>query len=323
MRCLNPLVAGQNLAGDITYNRIGAHKRLEFPCRKCIACRLNIGREKAIRCLHEARMHEENTFLTLTYSNENLKSDKLIIEDIQEFIQNLRDHTRQKNPNKSPHELRIPFMYTGEYGDENKRPHWHILLFNYWPSDSLQLRENKRGDILYTSKTIDEIWGKNDPLLKPNEHGEVTLDSAGYVGRYAAKKLIHGNDEDHDYHPIHNTSKKYVLGKSWIEKHWKRTFEIGNVTIPDGEGGYIPAKIPRYYVDWLKKQHPKEYEHYITNVLPKITEIAKKNARKEEINFFTQAWNRGLSGWKLITRQKVQETVLNSRFKKLQEKNSL
>lgn len=38
------------------------------PCGQCIACRLNKARQWSIRCMHEARYHSDNAFVTLTYT---------------------------------------------------------------------------------------------------------------------------------------------------------------------------------------------------------------------------------------------------------------
>ena len=72
------------------------------------------------------------------------------------------------------------------------------------------------------------------------EFGSVTLESAGYVARYAAKKLAHGKDDEHDYHPIHRTSCKRAIGRSWIEKYYQHTFDHGLVVLPNGQKSKIP-----------------------------------------------------------------------------------
>ena len=40
---------------------------LQVPCGQCMACRLERARQWAVRCVHEAQMHKDNCFLTLTY----------------------------------------------------------------------------------------------------------------------------------------------------------------------------------------------------------------------------------------------------------------
>lgn len=282
----------------------------KLPCRKCLPCRLNLAREKAVRAFHEAQMHDDNIFLTLTYSNEHLASQKLIYSDFQKFMKKLRKTTKEH----------ISYMVTGEYGDKTKRPHWHAILFNYMPKDMEPYYTSDRGDQVYKSKTIDKIWAKNDPETRPNEIGSVTLDSASYVARYASKKLSHGKDQDHDYHPIHQTSCKHAIGRSWIEKYYKFTFENGFCVLPNG----ALTKIPRYYEDWAKEHQPELYDYYMTNIKLKAIDKAEENERKEELEYFTNLYNRFYEGsLRPITKSKVQLTILNQKFKKLQERLKL
>jgi len=98
----------------------------------------------------------------------------------------------------------IGCFVTGEYGEKNKRPHWHAILFNYSPGDMEYHSSNERGDKLYTSKTIERLWGLNDSEKRPNLIGSVTFHSAGYCARYSAKKLVHGRDDEHSFQPISN-----------------------------------------------------------------------------------------------------------------------
>lgn len=277
--------------------------------RKCLPCRLNIAREKALRCIHEASTHEENIFLTLTYSDEHLLSPKLQYKDWQDFAKRLRYTTSNK----------ITYMVTGEYGDKNKRPHWHAIIFNYRPPDAKYYLSTDRGDKIHTSSLIDELWAKNDSRTTPSQIGEVTIDSAGYVARYAAKKLTHGLDGTHDYNPIHKTSSKRAIGRTWIEQNYKHAFENGYCVLQNGQ----ITKIPRYYVDWAKIHQPKYWEYYVTQVRPNIHQQTLAKARKEELEFLSNAMNYTGDAKYPLTRAKVKETILKSKFKRLQERLKL
>lgn len=311
MQCIRPLKAGFDRFGNIVYTSKLHHPELGpfyFDCRKCLPCRLNQAREKAIRCYHEAKMHEENIFLTLTYDDKHLESSRLIYSHFQTFMKDLRWHVGA-DPEK-----RISCMVTGEYGDKNKRPHWHALLFNYRPSDSAYKYTSDRGDTVWHSRRLSDIWGKG-----ACEFGSITLDSANYVARYAAKKLCHGYDGTHDFEPIHRTSSKNAIGRSWIEKHWENTIELGYCSLPNG----AKTSIPRYYVDWLKKHQPDGWRYYVTQTRPKGMAIAEAAARKEELEYFSQIMNRPRGFPMPLTRSKIEETILQSKFKTLQEKLKL
>lgn len=307
MQCINPLKAGFDKSGKLTFSSKYLDKNLEafsFECRKCLPCRLNIGREKGIRALHEAKTHDRNIFLTLTYSDEHLDSSRLNYSHFQDFIRALRDKQGHEPENK------ITYMVTGEYGEKTKRPHWHALLFNYRPADEKSFRTTDRGDSIYKSANLELLWP-----FGFHEYGEITLDSAGYVGRYAAKKLVHGKDQDHEFHPLHKTSSRRAIGRTWIEKHWEHTFRNGFIVL-NGQ----KMKIPRYYVDWLKKHKPDEWRRYVTEVRPKIHELVfEKQKHEEEIYLRTQAeFDENSIGARPEKRSHVKETILKQKFKRLQ-----
>ncbi|AZL82694.1 replication initiator protein, partial [Apis mellifera associated microvirus 24] len=298
-------------------NRIYSPKNLPpglvpdvFSCRKCLPCRLNNAKEKAIRCWHESKMHDDNIFLTLTYSDEHLESPRLIYSHWQEFIHKLRDKIRYN----SLGEQKISTMVTGEYGEQTKRPHWHALIFNYRPGDERPYRTTERGDKVYRSETIQTLWNKGYI-----EYGDVTIDSANYVARYAAKKLVHGIDQAHDYHPIHRTSSKHAIGKRWIEKYYKQTFEHGYVLLPN----FQKAKIPRYYCEWVEKHHPAIWERYVTQIRPRLQEQAEAAERAEEMIFLTNLINKSCGAPHPMKRSQVKETILKAKFKQLQERLKL
>lgn len=95
---------------------------VQIPCGRCIGCRLEHSRQWAIRCVHEASLHEENTFLTLTYNNEYVDPNfSLNKTDITNFLKRLRKNTGRK----------IRYFQCGEYGEQFHRPHHHVLLFGY------------------------------------------------------------------------------------------------------------------------------------------------------------------------------------------------
>lgn len=322
MRCIRPIKASFGLDGNISFSRQTSSLELggfEFGCRKCLPCRLSGAREKALRAHHEALTSKDSIFLTLTYNEASLASPRLQYLDFQLFMKSLRERiTRNITCPQLRKELRVGYMVTGEYGDKNKRPHWHALLFNFRPDDSLLERTTDRGDQIYGSRLIDSIWARGK-----TEFGEVSIDSASYVARYAAKKLIHGNDQDHDFHPVHRTSCVHALGKKWIEKNWAQTFGLGFCYLPNGQR----TGIPRYYCDWLKENKPDEWVRYVTQIRPKTIALAEEVARRELQEFEDELKHMkeqhkdhsiGLGKYPL-KRSTVKHTILKRKFEQLQE----
>ena len=315
MECIRPIKAGFVRSGDITYSIRKFSKELEpfaFPCRKCLACRLNIAREKAIRAVHESKIHNDNIFLTLTYDNDHLPKDgKLNYLDFQLFMKSLREKINRNIKNKE-NKIHVSYMVTGEYGDKTKRPHWHAIIFNYRPTDAKYKYSSDHGEDVFTSTEIRDLWNRGNI-----EFGSVTMDSAGYVARYAAKKLTHGQDQEHEYHPIHKTSSKHAIGKKWIEKYYKDVFSKGYIILPDGQ----KAGIPRYYVDWHKKHHLDDHLVFLETIKQQAVTRAKEQAQADELEFKKQC-DQATGGIALKTKQ-VKMTILKQKFKLLQERLKL
>lgn len=341
MRCLYPRTVGfQDDGRTIAWSFKKTSKEFptfQLPCGKCLECRLEYGRQAAVRCVHESMIHEKNCFITLTYSDENLKSPKLQYSDFQEFIKKLRDQrfrdllktnglTRKQWSQLSKEErsnlydpIAIGVFVTGEYGDLTKRPHWHALLFNYRPDDLVHIRNNDRGDRIYKSETLDKLWGHNNYELRPNEIGDVTFESAGYCARYAAKKLVHGNDQDHDYQPIHKRSSKHAIGKRWLEKYWKDIFGHGICWVHNSQGVPQKVPIPRYYEKWMLKNHPEEYLKYVSEIKCKAISNAEAKAEEERQKTLAINWNRSGDKGLEITAAQTKEIIIKDRFNRLQQ----
>jgi hypothetical protein len=76
------------------------------------------------------------------------------------------------------------YYYCGEYGDKLGRPHYHLLIFGHEFEDQELFKTNHGNDKLYTSPSLDKLWGKGYAVI-----GELTFQSAAYVARYIMKKI--------------------------------------------------------------------------------------------------------------------------------------
>lgn len=252
-------------------------------------------------------MHPRNCFITLTYSDENLKSPKLDYTDFQKFMKRLRK--TQNEP--------IGMFVTGEYGDQNKRPHWHAIIFNWQPSDATPKYKTKRGDQVWESETLSKIWG-----LGLAEFGSVTLDSAGYCARYAAKKIVHtpnnkiAEADHHEWQPISKKSSKHAIGKKWLEQFWPDVFLNGRMVIKkDG----TESSIPRYYEKWFRENHPDAWFTYVTTVKQKKCEEARTRVEREQKEWWASFRQR--APWKKnpLTRDQIRALIKQQKFNQLQD----
>jgi len=303
MRCTRPRTVGFLHDGKtLSWSFKNSSKEYPFfqlPCGKCISCRLEYSRQWAIRCMHEAQMHPQNCFITLTYSPEKLQSPKLQYRDFQLFMKSLRF--------KEPH-LEMGLFVTGEYGDQTKRPHWHAIIFNWSPSDPVKHYVTELGHQVWTSETLTKLWPHGH-----SEFGSVTFDSAGYVARYAAKKLVHGKDQDHEFVPISKKSSKHAIGKRYIEEYWQTIFNNGYIVFKHRDK-YIKTAIPRYYEKWLKKNHAGAWIEYATKLKTERIAKAEKKDAEEKHEEKTVNENRFGKGPQ-ITRNKTKEKILSAKHK--------
>ena len=179
MACFHPLDAFRalgNAGGPIRFGKapLGAYKSFQLPCGQCVGCRLERSRQWAVRCMHEAKLHDRNCFITLTYDDAHLPDGMtLVLKDFQQFMKRLRKH----------HGSGIRFFHCGEYGDKYSRPHYHACLFNFDFSDKLLFRTTPQGNNLYISDKLNKLWPFGFATI-----GDVTFESAAYVARYVMKK---------------------------------------------------------------------------------------------------------------------------------------
>lgn len=212
-----------------------------LPCGQCIGCRLERSRQWAIRCMHEASEHEENSFITLTFNNENLHpSGSLQLEDFQKFMKRFR---------KAIHPLKIRYYHCGEYGENLGRPHHHACIFGYQFPDKKLWRQSK-GVNLYRSTQLEKLWPYGYCSI-----GDVTFESAAYVARYIMKKQTGKQGEEHygDLKPPYTTmSRRPGIGRHWYDKYSQDLYPSDECVIR----GQI-LKPPKFYDSIYDLQDPE------------------------------------------------------------------
>lgn len=228
---------------------------VQVPCGQCIGCRLEKARQWAVRCTHEAQMHSENCFITLTYNNENLPEDHNVSKRaLQLFFKRLRKRYKGKG---------IRYYACGEYGDNFGRPHYHACIFGHDFTDKEQLRgcsfrfsknHFQKGQIhsLFKSEELADIWPYGF-----NTVGEMSFESAGYVARYTMKKITGEKADDHYQGRTPEfalMSRKPGIGAPWFEKYKNDVYPKDFFTLNG-----VKNRPPRYYDMLLEKENPYQY----------------------------------------------------------------
>ncbi len=243
---------------------------LQVACGQCLGCRIDRTLMWAMRIVHEAHVHERNCFITLTYRNrdecnaEQLKHGYYVPGDyslnkthFQLFIKRLRKYFPQK----------IKYFHCGEYGDENRRPHYHACLFNC-SFDDQEIYDNTEGRGLYSSPSLEKIWPYGFSTI-----GELNFQSAAYTAGYILKKITGKKADDEylrsgEYGVAYWVTPPYVtmslghkspggIGADFYEKYKSDFFPSDESPVP-GKG--IIKKVPRYYQNILAERNPEVLE---------------------------------------------------------------
>lgn len=223
---------------------------MDIPCGQCIGCRLERSRQWAMRCMCEASLHEENSFITLTYDEENVPVDYGLTKgqggDFTLFLKRLRKAS----------ELPLRYYMCGEYGEENLRPHYHACLFGRDFADKVPLKEG-----LYMSAELEKLWG-----LGLCSVGNLTFESAAYVARYCTKVQTGPMSSKNQRiqldgsvvevsPPYARMSLRPAVGKEWLKK-WKSDAYPSDFLVFRGK----KMRPPRYFDKVLEEDDPSLYE---------------------------------------------------------------
>jgi len=306
MACYHPLTA--YLSGHQTNNATGkAFRRVSFketdehdrqislPCGQCVGCRLERSRQWAMRCIHEAQLHQNNCFITLTYDDEHLPKDlSLDHRDFQLFFKRLRK--------ANPH-IKIRYYMAGEYGTNFGRPHFHACIFGYDFHDKKLFKRTSSDSLLYRSEELEKLWPYGYSTI-----GDVTFESAAYVARYIMQKQT-GKDVNKDHYtycdlqtgelikiqPEYNKmSLKPGIGADWYKKYKSDVYPHDYVEVRGKK-----LKPPKYYDRLFSKENPYEYDQIL------YTREKQAKLRPEEHSY---------------ERLLVKETVTKAKLQKLKRK---
>lgn len=259
--CFYPLRVLRDAENNLVFTNEGIPS---LPCGQCLGCRLNHAEGWAIRMMHEASCHEENSFLTLTYSEEHLPSTKnLSYRAVTGFIKRLR-----KALTHTPYHKKLKYYYVGEYGENFARPHYHIILFGfdfsygirYKGSENIKTPEYTKNDATYYSSTfLTDLWGKGICHI-----GDVNYNTCMYVAKYVTKKVNGRNKDSHYVRTLDDgeivevvpekafMSRKEAIGKKWLQQFWTDVYPSDEVVHETRR-----LKTPAYYDKWLEKNNPE------------------------------------------------------------------
>lgn len=205
MKCLNPILI-----------KLPDGKPQHVSCSQCVPCRITRQESWVGRLILEQGEQTHASFTTLTYEND---PGELNYDDYKEFIARLR-----RNLPKT----KLRFAVCGEYGEQNKRGHWHAIIFGLPP---------------YQRNFHNDIWPHGFSQIGPTTKG-----SMRYVAGYCLKR---SSDDTPD--KIWQTSRNPGIGLTRIRDmgdltaratlngarlpQWPGYFSIGKTRYPLVSGG--------------------------------------------------------------------------------------
>lgn len=270
---------------DLMYNP----KVMLIPCGQCIGCRIRQREDWTTRIELEARDYpkEEVWFITLTYDDEHVPGmivktgeimrkvqytwkpgekrpssvQILLYEDIQKFLKRLRKAYRGK----------LRYFVAGEYGEQTARPHYHMILYGWRPTDLKNLYKIHHNGY-YTSKWLEDLWGMGQIQI-----AQAVPETYRYVAGYVTKKMyeIDGKKANEYYElgqtkPFACMSLKPGLGDNYYQKHKAEIWRQGYIQCTNGK----KAQIPRYYEKQMEAENPQR--------LWRIKQNRQKNAIEQK-----------------------------------------
>lgn len=264
---------------------------LLIPCGRCLLCTKRYRMQWVLRCMCESRLYSQMSYLTLTCDDEHLDSvfpsvgksvdglfrwNSLSYKPFQDFMKRLRRQLQygfhydvivdgkpvhrvyHGEPGKS-----IRFFMCGEYGDHTHRPHYHAIVFGFWPPDAKKLRGK-----LYVSDMIARRWPFGFHTV-----GKVEPDSISYVAGYVDKKL----DGARMSWAFEGVRPEFVsmsrgcsslgtggIGRCFFDEYYKEIYPMND----DGTfarnyailGRGTKIKVPRFFDELLDLRDPERYD---------------------------------------------------------------
>lgn len=270
---------------DLMYNP----KIMLIPCGQCIGCRIRQREDWTTRIELEARDYpkEEVWFITLTYDDDHVPGmivktgevmrkvqytwkpgekrpssvQILLYEDIQKFLKRLRKAYRGK----------LRYFVAGEYGEQTARPHYHMILYGWRPTDLKDLYKIHHNGY-YTSKWLENLWRMGQIQI-----AQAVPETYRYVAGYVTKKMyeIDGKKANAYYElgqtkPFACMSLKPGLGDHYYQEHKAEIWRKGYIQCTNGK----QAQIPRYYEKQMEAENPER--------LWRIKQNRQKNAIEQK-----------------------------------------
>ena len=137
--------------------------------------------------------------------------------------------------------INLRYYACGEYGEESNRPHYHAIVFGYWPFDAVQ-RPGRKNFVYYTSDFIRRCWPFGNHIVTC-----VTYETCQYTAQYILKKQL-GKDAADYYKALGIASERAMMslkpgiGATWFDKYHDDIYKDDTLIIAGRK-----LRAPKYY----------------------------------------------------------------------------
>lgn len=267
---------------------------MEVPCNACFSCRV-----KKLNSLSQQMEFElltavescSNFFVTLTYNNKHLPKSGLCRKDVQDYIKRLRSYI-SKNVGEDESK-QIKFMYSGEYGSLNRRPHYHLTVIHF--------PIYKLGNNLSHSMLIFEyLWSdyKNVNMKNCIPFSDY---STNYYGKLTPESQLHYDTYNKGYVHVRkivdNNSARYVakyVGKGsapldGMEKpFFQKSINFGMAYFNERVKPQLNTNKKNVFtyvgLDYKVKENMSVCQYYLNKYLPSISRVIPPKVRLAFLN---------------------------------------
>lgn len=250
-------------------------RKVTVACGHCLECLKDKSVEWAFRIVHEASFYSANCFITLTYDDKHMNYNEfgepsVDRREVQLFMKRLR---------KLLSPQRVRFFACGEYGSKYGRPHYHLIIFNWLPSD-IEFFRRDGSDDLYRSRILEQLWPKGFSSV-----GKLSFQSALYCAKYMNKILF-----DKHYLPKPKF-EQVVVGPnpSFVQMSTRPGIGFDYVYRVDlkSDKVYVNGrahKIPRYYLKVMERDgiYLDEFQQRRETVGQKCSEYSDIDSRRKK-----------------------------------------
>lgn len=247
---------------------------MAVPCNKCSLCRDKKAREWSTRAMCESQESSGYPlFVTLTYNDLCKPANGVEKKHVVKFMKRLRINLQREGFN-----VNLRMFLCAEYGSKTKRPHYHLLLWNFPQlrtlKETLSILEKSWSFVVAKKNLKNYGYCFKDSVANrwrvPYGFVHVQLAQGGHV-KYCMKYMRKDIDKPEGANDIfYLSSRRRGIGYTWFEKH-KQEF-VDNPKLLDIQFvdkfscATYKAAMPQYFKDLL---------------YPTLSRIIPKNVRDD------------------------------------------